>query len=72
LYSNDISRDANADADGNDNGVVDAADYVIWGKNLGQPTGSGAIANGGIPEPATTVLSILGVALGGCMRRRVA
>jgi hypothetical protein len=26
--------------DFNNNGVVDAADYVVWGKNVGQPAGT--------------------------------
>jgi hypothetical protein len=34
------------DADGNRNGVVDAADYVIWRKNV-----SGALNDATVPEP---------------------
>ena len=83
--------------DYNNNGTVDAADYVLWRKNnntavtlpndatpgtspadytvwrshFGQPpgSGSGASANAAIPEPATFLLLMFGVA-GWCLRRR--
>lgn len=72
LYGNDISLDANADADGNGDGVVNSADYVIWRKNLSQTAGSGSIVKGLVPEPAASILLILAVISGGCLRRRVA
>jgi hypothetical protein len=44
-------------ADGSLNGVVDAADYVLWRNNLGQSgpfgTGGGAFAT---PEPSPIVM----------------
>jgi hypothetical protein len=62
-------------ADGNYNNNVDAADYVLWRKNVGHtgPVGQGSsefsiVTN--IPEPATMCL----VAIGGSLifsRRRV-
>ena len=71
------------DYDGN--GVVDAADYVVWRKGLGtiytqndysvwrthfgQTVGSGAMANAAVPEPATLILLIV-LADGCCLRRR--
>ena len=83
--------------DYNNNGTVDAADYVVWRKNnntavtlpndatpgtspadytvwrshFGQPSGSGsgASANAAVPEPATFLLQMFGVA-GWCLRRR--
>ena len=72
LYGNDIGLDANADADGNGDGVVDAADYVVWRKNLGQPTGSGSIADRRVPEPPTTVILIVAAVGMGLQRRRIA
>jgi uncharacterized protein YjbI with pentapeptide repeats len=69
--------------DFNSNGVVDAADYVVWRKtdgtpagynawrtHFGQPTGNGAgtTANATVPEPATLVLLMFAAA--GCYLRR--
>jgi hypothetical protein len=60
--------------DYNNNGTVDAADYVVWRKtngsqanynlwrsHFGQPPGSGAgaIASAAVPEPATLVMLIV-------------
>ena len=73
------------DGDFNHDGVVDAADYVVWRKNpngtqaqyvvwhehFGQPLGSGAGAslNANVPEPATLVL-LMFAAAGRCLWRR--
>jgi fibronectin-binding autotransporter adhesin len=75
--------------DYNGNGVVDAADYVVWRKGLGTTytqndynvwrahfgqtapgagSGTGAIENAAVPEPATSVL--LMIAAGCCLWRR--
>jgi len=70
--------------DYNDDGTVDAADYVVWRKDpnrtpaqyelwrshFGQTAGSGAgaTANVAVPEPATLVPLIL-AASGRCLRR---
>ncbi len=67
--------------DYNDNGIVDAADYVVWRKNngtqsdyniwrthFGQTAGSGAALpsaeplSAAVPEPATLVLLLVGMA----------
>jgi sulfatase modifying factor 1 len=71
--------------DFNGNGVVDAADYVVWRKtdgtpagynawrnHFGQPSGggSGATANPAVPEPATLVLLMFVAPAGCCIRRR--
>ena len=70
--------------DYNQNGAVDAADYVVWRKNrrhaswlqhlahhhFGQISGSGAGAssNAAVPEPATLVM--MAFAAAGCWLRR--
>jgi hypothetical protein len=61
--------------DFNNNGTVDATDYVVWRKNFGTPTsydswrahfgqpagsGAGASANAAVPEPTTLVLVLVG------------
>jgi hypothetical protein len=59
-------------ADGNINGAVDAADYVVWRKNRGMSIPSSAFASGGgfespglsvrarvVPEPSTLVFALL-------------
>jgi sugar lactone lactonase YvrE len=60
-------------ADGNGDGVVDAADYVIWRANLGH---GGAVMGpgGGVPEPASAILLLLGgiLAMGVRMMRSAA
>ncbi|HEX2476093.1 MAG TPA: hypothetical protein VHK01_15185 [Lacipirellulaceae bacterium] len=62
--------------DFNRDGVVDAADYVVWRKNGGSQqhytvwranfgriagSGAGANANGAVPEPSATALCVLAV-----------
>jgi hypothetical protein len=69
--------------DFNQNGIVDAADYVVWRKNdgtldaydewqasFGEPggSGSGSSAKATAPEPATLVLLMIAAA-GCCLRR---
>jgi hypothetical protein len=72
------------DGDYNDDGTVDAADYVVWRKNDGTQAGfdlwrahfgeaagggSGASTNATVPEPATMVMLIV-TAAGVSTRRR--
>jgi hypothetical protein len=70
--------------DFNDDGAVDAADYVVWRKtgingaigyntwrtNFGKPGGSGSIVreNAEVPEPTTSAI-LLVAATGWCLRR---
>jgi hypothetical protein len=53
------------DADGNQNSVVDAADYVIWRANLSAlPLNSGLEAVGrSVPEPGTATLVVISLGL---------
>ena len=49
------ARRLTCERDGNGNGIVDAADYVVWRKHaLG--AGSGTTLNAVVPEPATCVV----------------
>ena len=54
-------------ADGNANGVVDTADYVLWRKAAA--SGSGTLAGASIPEP-TALLLLLGGVFAACAVRR--
>lgn len=60
----------NLAADGNRDGAIDNLDYDVWRAHFGQIAGSGAGAtmNAAVPEPATYLLLMLGVA-GWCLRR---
>jgi PEP-CTERM motif len=72
------------DGDFNNDGKVDAADYVVWRKtdgtqpgydewraNFGRTSGSGsALGPAAVPEPSALVLLAAGVAGFGCLRRR--
>jgi hypothetical protein len=62
---------AAANADGNNNGIVDAADFVIWRKNyLGQSTaGSGALVGANVPEPAASILAAAAIFFGAAQYR---
>ena len=76
--------DGSLPGDYNNNGIVDAADYVVWRKtgtppdgyntwcaHFGQPAGRGTGSNAttAVPEPATSVLLML-AAVSWCRRRR--
>jgi hypothetical protein len=72
--------------DYNDDGKVDAADYVVWRKNpgmfgnaqgytdwranFGAMGGAGAGDLGGVPEPSSLALAMLGLVAVGVWRRR--
>jgi DNA-binding beta-propeller fold protein YncE len=49
-------------ADGSGNGVIDAADYVVWRKAFGSGTPAGAATS--IPESPTAVLAVLAALVG--------
>jgi hypothetical protein len=80
-----VSTGGGLDGDFNNDGKVDAADYVVWRKtdgsqdgyddwrrNFGAPgSGSGSSLQGGaVPEPSAIALVILGLAAGVFARRR--
>ena len=73
--------------DYNGNGVVDAADYVVWRKglgttytqdhynvwraNFGQTADRGSLTNGTVPEPATSGMFLVGLLVMPVHRRAV-
>lgn len=80
-----FGSNAGLDGDFNDDGTVDAADYVVWRKNNGSPddynkwrqnfgasSGGGTALGGGaaVPEPASLVLLLVGGLLVLGTRRR--
>jgi beta-glucanase (GH16 family) len=69
--------------DYNQNGVVDAADYVVWRKNnmspadynlwrtnFGRTSGGGAGGNSAVPELGSGILILIGLFAGSCCRRQ--
>ena len=44
-------------ADGDGNGRIDEADYIVWKNAYDTTAGSGSIASGNVPEPATLPLA---------------
>lgn len=55
------------DADGNEDGVVNAADYVFWRDRVG--SGTLVIGTSAVPEPASAVLVLLAGLLTWCPRK---
>jgi hypothetical protein len=51
-------------ADGNFNGIIDAADYVVWRKFADAAGAGGALAGGetSVPEPNAMLLVLVGTA----------
>ncbi len=49
-------------ADGDGSGTVDEADYAVWKSHFGETIGGGTLANRTVPEPATLLMLLLGMA----------
>src|SRR5262249_24378001 len=66
------ASDGDLRADGNQNGIIDAADYAFWRNNyLGEEMlGSGSSAGSFVPEPTTGMLTTLLVVLKTLIYRR--
>jgi hypothetical protein len=48
-------------ADGDGNGMVQPADYTFWKARFGNTSGSAAILNSTVPEPATLTSLVVGM-----------
>jgi len=58
-----------AQGDANADGKVDGADFLVWQRQFGQAPPA-TVAAGAVPEPATALLSGLGLAALAAVRRR--
>jgi hypothetical protein len=57
--------------DYNNNGIVDAADYVVWRKTVEPTSGGGAMSQASVPELCTPLFPIL-LLINSCFRTRTA
>lgn len=61
---------AGSGADGNANGIIDAADYTVWRDHLGQNSGSAAMSPSSVPEPTTLAIAATLILCCAGIRRR--
>jgi hypothetical protein len=54
---------ANGDTTGASAEVIDQADYTFWKSHFGATSGSGSLSFGSVPEPASWLLLLSGIAL---------
>jgi hypothetical protein len=71
-WKNSFGSTSNLNADGNGNGIVDAADYTIWRDRASGGGGSGGLGLAAVPEPCTGLMAWVAIALVGSVvaRRR--
>jgi hypothetical protein len=70
-WKNSFGSTSNLNADGNGNGVVDAADYTIWRDRVtGGGAGSGGLSLGAVPEPGTGLMACVAMVMVGAVRAR--
>jgi hypothetical protein len=81
-FAEALGVDDSANGDFNGDGVVDAADYVMWRKNggttddyalwqetFGEPTGGGSSSTTSVPEPASRLVLMLCASMLAAMNR---
>ena len=63
VWRDSMGQTGNVAADGNEDNVVDMADYQLWSDNFGRNSvQGGAGASAAVPEPATWLLLLVGLA----------
>jgi hypothetical protein len=72
VWKSTFGSTSNVDADGNGDGIIDAADYIVWRALYVAQLGSGALGSAAVPEPSTALLAWVTIALvsGAAARRR--
>lgn len=68
IWRNTFGSTSDLRADATGNGIVDAGDYLIWRQYAA--AGSGAVANGNVPEPASQLVCLVGSCALSTLRRR--
>ncbi len=75
VWRNTMGSTVNLGADGNGNSIIDSGDFSFWRARFGQTAGSGSslegfLSEGPVPEPASSVMFVVGFAMGVALRRR--
>jgi hypothetical protein len=69
IWRDTLGSTSDLRADGNDNNMIDAGDHQVWKTNFGSGSG-GAGTAASVPEPATWLVALAGIAVFGVRRLR--